>query len=158
MNTKEHLLLDTNCLLILLVGLLDQDYLHRFTKTKERKFIDTFEVLLGYYGMRNIVFLTNSYLLCELSHQTIEHKNFEEKYKKPLTELLSMLINQNKLIVNEANSLAILENKSVFYMGFADISCVLYQSQITLLTFDTDLFYESYKYPFIHQQHFPLGS
>ena len=33
----QYILLDTNCLLVLIIGLIDQDLLRRFSKTKDQK-------------------------------------------------------------------------------------------------------------------------
>lgn len=53
---SEYILLDTNCLIVLLIGLLDQGLLRRFTKTKDGKYIDSFEFLQFYYSNPNIIF------------------------------------------------------------------------------------------------------
>lgn len=142
---SKYVLLDTNCLIVLLIGLLDEGLLRRFTKTKDRKYVDSFAVLQSYFYNKDTVFVANSYLMCELSHQTIEHKDFPNRNKKDFIKILQELIENEKIKITETAINQILPHKSLFYLGMADVSLLLFKN-IMLLTFDQKLHQDSLGY------------
>lgn len=154
----QYILLDANCLLVLIIGLIDQDLLRRFSKTKDQKYLDAFEVLISYYDNPKIVFVSNSFIMCELSHQSIEHKDFPQNYQKYFISVIQNLLQGNKIVIIESDLNAIVANNSVYWLGFTDTACLESSGQIRLCTFDRQLAQESYNNPNIQTQLFPLGS
>lgn len=142
---SEYILLDTNCLIVLLIGLLDQGLLKRFSKTKDRKYVDSFEFLQFYCSDPNIIFVANSYLMCELSHQTIEHKDFPDGSKNEFIKNLQEFIKIGKIEIRETPINQILSHNSLFYLGMTDVS-LLITNDIILLTFDQKLYKNSLSY------------
>lgn len=151
---SKYILLDTNCLIVLLIGLLDEGLLRRFTKTKDRKYVDSFPILQPYFYDENIVFVANSYLMCELSHQTIEHKDFPDRSKNEFIKNLQEFVKIGKIEIREAPINQILTHKSLYYLGMTDVS-LLISKNIILFTFDKELHQNSISYQ-IPSMFFPL--
>ena len=146
---SKYILLDTNCLIVLLIGFLDEGLLRRFTKTKDRKYVDSFPILQTYFYNTNIIFVANSYLMCELSHQTIEHKDFPDRSKKDFIKTLQGLIENGKIEIRESPINQVLTHKSLYYLGMSDVSLLItnkIKNDIILLTFDQKLYNNSLSY------------
>ena len=141
----NNVLLDTNCLIILVIGMVDEFYLRSFSKTKEQKYVDAFEILNNYLNHEKVVFISNSYIMCELLHNVIENKDFDKKYSKKFIELLNNLLLVKKLKILEMPLSKILSHNAVYWLGFTDISCVQTSKIRTIITFDVELANQTYQ-------------
>jgi hypothetical protein len=138
---KTAYFFDTNCLLILLIGLIDQKYLRRFTRTKQNGYEEKFSKLRAIFADDNNEIVANSYILSEISHLTLESKNFESDYKKRLVLNLENFINNSKIKIEETEPKKILKNPHVYFLGFTDVSVLETQPKLTLVTLDSALKY-----------------
>jgi hypothetical protein len=140
---KKLILLDTNTLLVFLVSLLPKNLFSKFSKTKQyTKFQNT--ILFTISGYDQIV--SNSYIFSEVSHLSIENNDFPEQYSQYLLEIIKKLIETNQLKIVETAIVDIVNNQSINYLGFNDVSILESPlSSFALLTFDQKLKIEAYK-------------
>jgi hypothetical protein len=140
---KKLILLDTNTLLVFLVGFLPNNLIAKFSKTKQySKFSDLILETVSQYDQ----IISNSYIFSEISHLSIESKDFPQEYCQYLLELIKNLVETNKLKIVETAIDKIIINPSVYYLGFNDISVIESpEPKFALLTFDEKLKTEAYK-------------
>ena len=111
MNKK--IFLDTAPLTLLLIGLIDENYVEKYQGTKQfskQNFSELSEALVGQK------IFTTPHVLTEVSHFTFENR-IRDEYKKPLSAIIKKLITEKYIAFKD-----ILSNNYHFYFGFADIS------------------------------------
>lgn len=140
---RRLILLDTNILLVFLVSFLPNNIIAKFAKTKQySKLIDLILSCISQYDQ----IISNSYIFSEISHLSLESKDFPEQYSEFLLELIKNLIDTDKLKIVETNIRQIIINPSVYFLGFNDVSIIEPpELRFALLTFDEKLKFEAYK-------------
>jgi hypothetical protein len=140
---KNNILLDTNTLLVFLVSFLPNNFVSKFSKTKQySRESDSIAFITSNFDM----IISNSYIFSEVSHLSLESNNFPQEYNQYLVELIKSLVQDNKLKIVETSISQIILNPSVYYLGFNNVSIIESpELRFALLTFDEKLKFEAYK-------------
>lgn len=115
---KKGAIIDTNLLILYIVGLYNVDYIEGFKRIKDKGYTkEDFEALVRLLMLFKKVFLT-SHVLAEFSNLTFNHKRFD----KDFDEYLSSVIIALKNIVEEHVKKNEILTSSFFKFGFTDVS------------------------------------
>jgi superfamily II DNA or RNA helicase len=115
----KNVILDTKIFVLFVIGTIDRDYISKFLKTKEFTKQD-YDLIVEKISFFDKILVT-PHILTEFSHFTIEQKSFRDDYRKNIKVFLEQM-QKNKLQENHILIQKIALNKSIYYLGIADVS------------------------------------
>ncbi len=117
---KTSILIDTKPLCLLLIGLVDQEYICKFDRTKEFT-INDFKKLTSF--LKNYSsFSTTHYILCEAMYFTAENKNLKPIYKDRIYKIVTSLLHRYSDFDQTPNTEIIFESNCINIVGTSDCS------------------------------------
>ena len=115
---SKGIIIDTNLLILLLVGIYDINFINKF-KVAQKYFKEDYNILYNFIHNFNTIFIT-PHILTELSNLSM--KMNDNEFKKYITYFIEILKESKEINIEKNN---ILSHKSITKLGVTDIGIMI---------------------------------